>query len=225
MRKLGALVVGVLVLGGCGSEVAPRSGSTPSVSLGLRAIESSPRPGVVETPGATTPVPYPTTRLPSRPELPKSAYEKITVTRLQSPDVALRAPRAGYAQVIFACAYEEWSWQYEYDVLTNYNPPGRHWAGDKRGDQLSPVAGSEVGRALGSSADPLSDDWMARSYTEDSWPERELVTAYEVKRVNLTRAKVLAARNAYAKGCSVKYTAPLLDAVKVSVYAPWKWTI
>ncbi|WP_165547033.1 hypothetical protein [Kribbella sindirgiensis] len=48
---------------------------------------------------------------------------------------------------------------------------------------------------------------------------------YEVKRANLTRAKVLAARNAYAKGCSVEYTAPLLDAVKVSVYAPWKWTI
>jgi hypothetical protein len=157
--------------------------------------------------------------------LPKAAYEKISVTRLQSPNAALQLPRAGYAQVIFACAYEEWSWQYEYDVLTNYNPPGRHWAGDKRGDQLSPVAGSEVGRALGSSADPLSDDWMARSYTEDSWPDRQLVTAYQVKRGNLTRAKVLAARNAYAKGCSVKYTSPLLDAVQVSVYAPWKWTI
>jgi hypothetical protein len=66
---------------------------------------------------------------------------------------------------------------------------------------------------------------MARSYTEDSWPQRELVTAYEVKRVNLTRAKVVAARNAYAKACSVKYTSPLLDAVRVSVYAPWAWKI
>jgi hypothetical protein len=163
--------------------------------------------------------------LPARPELPKAAYEKIGVTRLQAPNAALRVPRAGYAQVIFACAYEEWSWQYEYDVQSNYNPPGRHWAGDDRGDQLHPKWGSEVGRALGSSNDPLADDWMARSYTEDSWPDRQLVTAYEVKRGNLTRAKVLAARNAYARGCSVKYTAPLLDAVKVSVYAPWKWTI
>ena len=225
MRKLGALVVVGLVLGGCGSEVAPGSGSTPSVSLGLKAIAPTPGPGSPETPGATRPVPYPTTRLPSRPELPKAAYGRISVTRLQAPNAALRLPRPGHAQVVFACSYEEWSWQYEHNVLTNYNPPGRHWAGDDRGDQLVAAVASEVGRALGSSDDPLSDDWMARSYTEDSWPERELVTAYEVKRVNLTRAKVLAARNAYAKGCSVKYTAPLLDAVRVSVYAPWAWKI
>ncbi|MET9268918.1 hypothetical protein [Kribbella sp. NPDC003557] len=226
MRKLGALVVGVLLLGGCGSEAAPESGRTPSVSLGLRAIESSRTPpGSAPTPGATRPMPYPTTPLPQRPELPKAAYQRISVARLQAPDVALRAPRPGYAQVIFACSYEEWSGQYEYDVQTNNNPPGRHLAGDERGDQLNAVAASEVGRALGSPADPLSDDWMARSYTEDSWPQRELVTAYEVKRINLTRAKVVAARNAYAKACSVKYTSPLLDAVRVSVYAPWAWKI
>jgi len=225
MRRLGALAVAVLLLGGCGNEAAPESERTPSVSLGFKAIEPTPAPGELRTPGATTPVPYPTKRLPSRPELPKAAYQRITVTRLQAPNSALRAPRPGYAQVIFACSYEEWSWQYEYDVLTNYNPPGRHWAGDDRGDQLNPPANSDVGRALGSSADPLSDDWMARSYTEDSWPDRELVTAYEVKRANLTRAKVVAARNAYAKGCSVKYIPPLLDAVRVSIYAPWAWTI
>ncbi|MGW5187967.1 hypothetical protein ACWEOO_01830 [Kribbella sp. NPDC004138] len=92
-------------------------------------------------------VPCPTKRLPSRSELPKVAYQRITVTRLQAPNSALRAPRPGYAQVIFACSYEEWSWQYEYDVLTNYNPPGRHWAGDDRGDQLNPPANSDVGRA------------------------------------------------------------------------------
>lgn len=225
MRKLGALVVAVLVLGGCGTEAAPLSGSTPSVSLGFAAVGPTPSPGTLETPGATTPVPYPTKRLPSRPELPQAAYQQIEVTRLEMPNAALQLPRAGYAQVIFACAYEEWSWQYEYDVQTNYNPPGRHWAGDKRGDQLVPAMGSDVGRALGSSNDPLSDDWMARSYTEDAWPERRLVTAYQVKRANLTRAKVLAARNAYARACSVKYTAPLLSAVQVSVYAAWNWTI
>lgn len=225
MWKLGALAAGVLVLGGCGNEVAPASRSTPSVSLGLRAIEPTPGPGGAGTPGQTEPVPHPTTKLPSRPELPKAAYERISVTRLRAPNAALRLPPAGYAQVVFACSYEEWSWQYEENVLTNRNPPGRHLAGDERGDQLDAVMGSEVGRALGSPADPVSEDWMARSYTEDSWPERELVSAYQVRRVNLTRAKVLAARNAYAKGCSVKYTAPLLDAVRVSIYAPWAWTI
>lgn len=223
MGKLGAVALGVLVLTGCGTEAAPTSGSTPS--LELTAIAPSTTPRDAGTPGATTPVPYPTTKLPSRPELPKAAYQQNSVTRLDAPNAALQLPPAGYAQVVFACSYEEWSWQYEYDVRTNYNPPGRHWAGDKRGDQLTPVTGSEVGRALGSSEDPLSDDWMAKSYTEDSWPQRELVTAYQVKRRNLTRAKILAARNAYAKGCSVKYIPPLLDAVRVSVYAPWPWTI
>ncbi|RZU15430.1 hypothetical protein EV645_2967 [Kribbella rubisoli] len=227
MRRLGGLLVLVVVLGGCGQEVAPRAGSTPS--LGLRAIEpsggatqTSPYP---TTPGSTQPAPYPTTPLPRRPELPPEAYQRISVTRLDAPSAALQVPPAGYAQVVFACSYEEWSSQYEYNVQTNYNPPGRHLRGDNIGDFLGAVSASEVGRALGSPADPVSEDWMARSYTEDSWPERQLVTAYQVKRANLTRAKVLAARNAYAKGCSVKYTSPLLDAVQVSIYAPWDWSI
>jgi hypothetical protein len=224
MRRLEGLLVLALVLGGCGEEVAPRSGSTPS--LGLRAsgeaLETSPYPS---TPGATRPLPYPTTPLPRRPELPPEAYQRISVSRLKAPNAALQVQPAGYAQVIFACSYEEWSPQYEYNVQANYNPPGRHLRGDKVGDFLAAVSTSEVGRALGSAADPVSDDWMARSYTEDSWPDRQLVTAYQVKRVNLTRAKLLAARNAYAKGCSVKYTAPLLDAVRVSIYAPWNWSI
>ncbi|MFD3405782.1 hypothetical protein ACFWUU_34165 [Kribbella sp. NPDC058693] len=163
--------------------------------------------------------------MPQRPELPPEAYQRISVSRLDAPDAALQVPPDGYAQVIFACSYEEWSLQYEYNALTNYNPPGRHLRGDKTGDFLASVSQSEVGRALGSAEDPTSNDWMARSYTEDSWPDRQLVTAFQVKRVNLTRAKVLAARNAYAKGCSVKYTAPLLDAVRVSIYAPWDWSI
>lgn len=227
MRTLGGLLVLTLVLGGCGDEVAPRAGSTPS--LGLRAIEPSggvaPTSSYPTTPGATQPVPYPTTPLPQRPGLPPEAYRQMTVVRLEAPDAALQVPPEGYAQVVFACSYEEWSWQYEYNLQTNYNPPGRHLRGDKIGDYLGSISASEVGRALGSAGDPLSDDWMARSYTEDSWPDRQLVTAYQVKRVNLTRAKVLAARNAYAKGCSAKYTAPLLDAVRVRVYAPWDWKI
>ena len=232
MRRLGGLLVLVLALAGCGDEVAPRAGSTPS--LGLRAIEppdgtGAQTPGAqtpgAQTPGVTQPAPFPATPLPRRPELPASAYQQISVVRLQTPNAALQLPPDGYAQVIFACSYEEWSPQYEYNATTNYNPPGRHLRGDKVGDFLGSISASEVGRALGSAADPTADDWMARSYTEDSWPDRRLVTAYQVKRVNLTRAKVLAARNAYAKGCSVKYTAPLLDAVRVSIYAPWNWSI
>ncbi|WP_371407234.1 hypothetical protein OHA10_17260 [Kribbella sp. NBC_00662] len=224
MRKLGGLLVLALVLGGCGEEVAPRAGTTPS--LGLRAIEpSGGTSSYAETPGATKPAPYPTTPLPHRPDLPPEAYQRITVVRLQAPDAALHVPPDGYAQVIFACSYEEWSWQYQYNLQTSYNPPGRHLRGDEIGDYLGSISASESGRALGSAGDPVSDDWMARSYTEDSWPDRQLVTAYQVKRVNLTRAKVLAARNAYAKGCSAMYTAPLLDAVRVSIYAPWDWRI
>jgi hypothetical protein len=232
MRRLGGLLVLALALAGCGDEVAPRAGSTPS--LGLRAIEPSDGTGaqtpaaptpMAQTPGVTQPAQYPTTPLPRRPELPASAYQQISVVRLQTPNAALQLPPDGYAQVIFACSYEEWSLQYEYNVQTSYNPPGRHLRGDKAGDMLGAFTESEVGRALGSEADPTSDDWMARSYTEDSWPDRQLVTAYQVKRANLTRAKVLAARNAYAKGCSVRYTSPLLDAVQVSIYAPWDWSI
>src|SRR5262245_43745587 len=130
MRRLGGLLVLALALAGCGDEVAPRAGSTPS--LGLRAIEPSGAysPGA-QTPGVTQPVPYPTTPLPQRPELPASAYQQITVARLQMPDAALQLPPGGYAQVIFACSYEEWSFQYEYNTTSNYNPPGRHLRGDK----------------------------------------------------------------------------------------------
>ena len=80
--------------------------------------------------------------------------------------------------MIFACAYEEWSGQYEYDVQTNYNPPGRHWAGDDRGDQLSPVAGSEVGRATGCLADVISQSgdsfrWRPEGDEEHAWLTRQ----------------------------------------------------
>lgn len=227
MRRLGGILLLVALLGGCGDEAAPRDGATPTLVFGAAEPSRAPTVGHTpeQTPGATQPMPHPTTPLPVRPALPAAAYQRISVTRLEAPDAALRVPPEGYAQVIFACSYEEWSHQYEFNIRDNPNPPGRHLRGDKKGDWLNAITASKVGRAHGSPADPVADDWMARSYTEDAWPERRLVTAYQVKRVNLTRAKVLAARNDYARGCSVRYTSPLLDAVRVSVYAPWDWTI
>ena len=36
---------------------------------------------------------------------------------------------------------------------------------------------------------------------------------------------MLEARNQYAIGCSAKNVPTLLDAVRVSIYAPWDWKI
>jgi hypothetical protein len=105
VRRLGGLLVLALVLGGCGEEVAPRAGGTPS--LGLRGIEPSAGTVSAQTPGATQPVRYLTSPLPQRPELPASAYQQISVIRLQAPNTALLVPPDGYAQVISACTYEE----------------------------------------------------------------------------------------------------------------------
>jgi hypothetical protein len=71
----------------------------------------------------------------------------------------------------------------------------------------------------------LAEDYSARSFTEDSWPERSLVTAFEVQRSNLSRANVLAVGNQYAVGCSARNVPPLLDGVHVSIYAAWDWKI
>lgn len=219
MRKLGVLLLSLpLLVAACGEEVAPLSDSTPDTSVG--GPVGSPHP---QTPPQSQQIPVPT-KLPHRPPLPESAYQEITVTRLVAPDVALRAPTAGHAQVIFACDYEEWSFQYRSNQ-SNTNPPGRHPWGDSRGDILEARTARITSEALGSHGDVVADDYLARSFTEDSWPERKLVTAYEVQRSNLSRANVLAARNQYAVGCSAMYVPPLLDAVHVSIYAPWDWKI
>jgi hypothetical protein len=128
--------------------------------------------------------------------------------------------------VIFACDYEEWSPQYETNLRdSRLNPPGLHQGGDKRGDYLSARTATRTRQALGSHGDVLADDYSARSYTEDSWPDRKLITAYEVQRASLTRANVLEARNQYALGCSADNVPALLDAVRVSIYARWDWKI
>jgi hypothetical protein len=219
MRKLGVLLLSLpLLVAACGEEVAPLSDSTPDASVG--GPFGSPHP---QTPPQTEQIPVPT-KLPSRPPLPSSAYQQLTVTRLKNPDMALRAPAPGHAQVTFACDYEEWSFQYRSNQ-NNTNPPGRHLRGDNQGDILNAPTANITSRALGGHGDALADDYSARSFTEDAWPERRLVTAFEVRRSNLSRANVLAARNQYAVGCSAMDVPPLLDGVHVSIYAPWDWKI
>jgi hypothetical protein len=121
MRILGVLLLSLpLLVGACGEEVAPLSESTPDASVD--GPFGSPNP---QTPPRTQQIPVPT-KLPS---LPSSAYQQLTVTRLENPDVALRAPAPGHAQMIFACDYEEWSFQYQSNQ-SNTNPPGRHLKGD-----------------------------------------------------------------------------------------------
>jgi hypothetical protein len=94
-----------------------------------------------------------------------------------------------------------------------------------RGDYLDARTATRTAEALGSHGDPVATDYLARSFTKDSWPTRKLVTTYDVARGSLTRANVVAARNFYADGCSAKYVAPLLAGVRVSIYAPWTWKL
>jgi hypothetical protein len=207
MRLTALLVAALLVTAGCGTESA---GTTPAAD----SAPSTP-PSAPPTPELTRPV-FPT-KLPSRPALPKSAYQQLTVHRLSEPDSSLRAPAPGFAQVVFACDYEEWSPQ-EQRNATNRMP-----ANDIRGDYLDATTATRTTEALGSHGDPQAADYIARSFTKDSWPIRKLISTYDVARGNLTRANVVAARNFYADGCSARYVAPLLTGVRVSVYAPWTW--
>ncbi|ONI69998.1 hypothetical protein BWI15_26200 [Kribbella sp. ALI-6-A] len=220
MRFPALLVVAVLLVTGCGTEAA---GTMPATEPTTPAAPPSPPPTPAAppspppTPELTRPV-FPT-KLPSRRPNPASAYQQLTVHRLTEPDTSLRAPAAGFAQVVLACDYEEWSLQDEQNTRERMPPNNRS------GDYLSARTRTRTREALGSHGDPMAADYFARSFTKDSWPTRKLVTTYDVARANLTRANVVAARNAYAEGCSARYVPPLLDAVRVSVYAPWAWKL
>ncbi|GAB3818679.1 hypothetical protein [Kribbella italica] len=208
MRLTALLAAAVLLTTACGTEPAATAPAADSTST-----PPSPPP----TPELTRPV-FPT-KLPSRPALPDSAYQQLTVHRLTDPDTSLRAPAPGFAQVVFACDYEEWSPQEQRNAIE------RMPANDSRGDYLDARTATRTTEALGSHRDPQAADYFARSFTKDSWPTRKLVSTYDVARGNLTRANVVAARNFYADGCSAKYVAPLLTGVRVSVYAPWTWKL
>ncbi|TDO33484.1 hypothetical protein EV643_13219 [Kribbella sp. VKM Ac-2527] len=225
--QLGVLLCLPFLVAACGTETAPTADASPSayISLQMQGSPSSGQPSPEATPTQTQPAPFPT-KLPSRPPVPESAYQQITVARLDAPESALRAPGPGNAQVILACDYEEWSLQYETNLHdARLNPPGQHPMGDQRGDYLNARTSTRSGEALGNHGDPVAAGYIARSYTEDSWPQWKLVTAFEVQRRDLTRKNVLGARNQYAIGCSAKYVPTLLDAVRVSIYAPWDWKI
>jgi hypothetical protein len=214
MRLTAVLAAAVLLSAGCGTESAGR----------IPAAESDPPSAWPITPASPPPTPELTrpvfpTKLPSRPALPASAYQQLTVHRLTEPDTSLRAPAPGFAQVVFACDYEEWSPQEQRNAME------RMPADDVRGDYLEARTATRTREALGSHGDPQAADYFARSFTKDSWPTRRLVSTYDVARGSLTRANVVAARNLYAAGCSAQYVAPLLTGVQVSIYAPWTWKL
>ena len=126
--------------------------------------------------------------------------------------------------MVFRCAYDEWSPQYESNLHAP-NPPAGQLREHRSGDLPAARIAVRMAMALGNHGDPVSDGYTAALQTDDSWPARVMVTAFFVERANLTRRNVVEARNLFAEACSVKNGPPVLGAVRVGIHAGWSWRI
>ncbi|TCC34205.1 hypothetical protein [Kribbella speibonae] len=208
--RLGWGIAGVvLLLAGCGTEEPTTAEASYDLSPTYAQATATPS-GWQSSPAVNPP-----RRTPIPPGA--NAEELSGMRRLQAPDRSLFPPRPGEAQVIFACTYEEGSAQWDANALNHLNTPGatgRSW--------LNAMSYDETIKRLGRGTEHVTEpDFYLQAYTRDSWPVRELVTVYSVKRSQLSKLNLVIARNEYAMGCAYDRW---LDTrmVQVSLYAPWR---
>ncbi|MEV5962075.1 hypothetical protein AB0L70_09945 [Kribbella sp. NPDC051952] len=219
MRMSWGIAALALLVAGCGTEAAPTGGKPTLVASVVGGRTGAPTP---QTPSyRPPPTPEYTVVPPTRTPAPAGAEQQLTgLKHLTTPDKSF-PPLAGQAQVTFACAYESGSAQ-----ETNSGPNRQNLPGDSRGpnngDVLAPGTFQYIAKAFGTPDFVIAgpEDYAA-TYTQDSWPVRQVVTVLRVRRERLTRPNLLQARNEYAKGCSNMWYWFDPRVVRVSVYAPW----